>query len=472
MSSNLLWPAEAVIRAVHGHCLQEQSWQATGVSIDSRAVQKGDLFVALKGPTHDGHDHVAAAFEAGAAAAIVSRQPLQIPAQAPLVTVEDTFAALEDLGRAGRARTHARIAAVTGSVGKTSSKEMLRLMLSAVGSTYANEGSLNNHWGVPLSLARLPENAQYGVFELGMNHAGELTNLSQQAQPDISLITTIEAVHLEFFDSLEAIADAKAEIFIGTKKDGAAILNRDNAYFAHLATAAKNRGLKGILSFGRDSKSDARLLNYTPTAQGGDVSAEINGRKITFQLNVPGEHLALNALGCLLSAVAIGGDLEACTAALAHYQQPKGRGVTQKIELRDGSFTLIDESYNASPAAVRAALRVLNQTAGNRKILVLGDMKELGEHSPALHTALIDDILTAKVDLVFTCGEATSDLFYILPEKIRGKHAKNSDDLAPIVANSVHAGDVVTIKGSNSMKMNKIVEALKALDIKNRKLAS
>jgi UDP-N-acetylmuramoyl-tripeptide--D-alanyl-D-alanine ligase len=448
--------------------LQEQTWAAHGVSIDSRTVQKGDLFIALKGPSHDGHDHVASAFAAGAVAAIVSNQTTQAPAQAPLILVEDTFKALEDLGRAGRARTEARIVAVTGSVGKTSSKEMLRLMLGAVGSTYANEGSLNNHWGVPLSLARLPVDARYGVFEMGMNHAGELTTLSQLAQPDVALITTIAAVHLEFFASIEAIADAKAEIFLGMKADGTAILNRDNVCYAQLATAAKTHGLKKILSFGRDSKSDARLLDYTPTPEGGAVIADILGHKLTYRLTIPGEHLALNALGCLLATAAVGGDLEACATALAHYQQPKGRGVVQNIQMQSGAFTVIDESYNASPVAVRAAIRVLAQKSGTRKIFVLGDMKELGAASPALHAELAKDIEAAKLDIVFTCGEMAKHLSDALPANLRGYHAKDSAELAAYIAGTVHAGDVITVKGSNSMQMNKVVAALKALDSAQR----
>ncbi len=472
MTDQLNWQAEDVVRAVHGECLQEQTWAAHGVSIDSRTVQKGDLFVALKGPSHDGHDHVAAAFNNGATAAIVARQPSQVPAQAPMLFVNDTFTALQELGRAGRARTKARIVAVTGSVGKTSSKEMLRLMLGAAGSTYANEGSLNNHWGVPLSLARLPQDAYYGVFELGMNHAGELTVLSQQAQPDVALITTIEAVHLEFFASSEAIADAKAEIFLGMKPDGAAVLNRDNAYYARLAAAAKTHGLKKILGFGRDSKSDARLLDYIPTEEGSTVKAEIMGRKITYQLGVAGEHLALNALGCLLASAAIGADLEACATALAHYQQPKGRGVVSVVNMSNGSFTLIDESYNASPVAVRAAIRVLGQKTGGRKILALGDMKELGDAAPALHADLVQDIIAAQIDSVFTCGEMSSYLFHVLPEKLRGSHAANSTELALLIAAAIQAGDVITVKGSNSMQMNKIVAALKALDTNSKKLAS
>jgi len=473
MTAPLTWNAEDILRAVHGQCLQEQSWSASGISIDSRSVNKGDLFIALKGPNHDGHDHVAAAFERGAVGAIVARQPAQIPAQAPLIMVEDTFAALEELGRAGRARTQAKIVAVTGSVGKTSSKEMLRLMLSAVGNTYANEGSLNNHWGVPLSLARLPQDDHFGVFELGMNHAGELTLLSKQAKPDVAMITTVEAVHLEFFPSVEAIADAKAEIFAGTKPDGSAVLNRDNMHFNRLMTAAKNFGIKKILSFGHDSKNDARILSYTANAEGGSIKADIMGKKIDYTLSVPGEHLAMNSLGSLLTAVAAGGDLEACAAALCHFQQPKGRGVAQTIHLPTGAFTLIDESYNASPVAVRAAITVLGQKSAGRKILALGDMRELGTTGPQLHAELATHIVAHKIDQVFTCGDLMAHLYEALPPALRGKHADNSTELAPHVAAAVQPGDHVTVKGSLSTQMIKVVETLKVLGISSdNKLAS
>ncbi|MDP9126933.1 MAG: UDP-N-acetylmuramoylalanyl-D-glutamyl-2,6-diaminopimelate--D-alanyl-D-alanine ligase [Pseudomonadota bacterium] len=467
MTVQLIWKAEDVIRAVHGHCLHEQTWTAHGVSIDSRTTKEGDLFIALEGPDHDGHDFIAAAFAAGAAAAIVSRQPSQAPAKAHLILVEDTFKALQELGRAGRKRSHARIIAVTGSVGKTGSKEMLRLMLNEVGDTYANEGSLNNHWGVPLSLARLPAGALYGVFEMGMNHAGELGPLSQQVRPDVAFITTIEAVHLEYFDSVEAIADAKAEIFSGMTSDGTAVLNRDNGQFVRLAAAGKTSGLKKILGFGRDGKADGRILECIEEVESSLIKAEILGRRIEYRLGVPGLHVALNSIGALLAAVTAGADLNACAAVLAHYRQPKGRGVIQTVTISDGNFTLIDESYNASPVAVRFALRVLGQMMPGpqgRRILVLGDMKELGASSPSLHADLIKDITDAHIDMVFTCGEMMRHLFEALPETVPKFHADNSAGLVPHVTKAVRAGDVVTVKGSHSMHMDVVVDELKALD--------
>ncbi len=478
MTAKLVWQAEEVIRAVGGQCLHEQTWEAHGVSINTRTIQPLDLFIALVGGARDGHDYVAEAFEKGASAAIVSRQPPQVAADAPVILVEDTFTALENLGRAGRQRCKADIVAVTGSVGKTSSKEMLRVMLNAVGETYANEGNLNNQWGVPLSLSRMPAQARYGVFELGMNHAGELTGLSQQVRPDVALITTIEAVHLEFFASLDAIADAKAEVFLGMNANGAAVLNRDNAQFARLAAGAKNHGLKKILGFGRDGKADARMLNYAATPDGSEIEADILGRKINYSLTTHGEHLALNSLGALLAAVAAGGDLDACVAALAHYRQPAGRGGVQTIILAEGNITVIDESYNASPAAVRAAVHVLGQKTppvGGHRILVLGDMKELGTEAHALHAGLASDIIKADITRVFCCGEMMAYLYEALPPNLRGAYAPDSAELTPHVISALHAGDIITVKGSHSMNMNLIVDALKALGepaLKSHKLAS
>ena len=326
-----LWTASAIIDATQARTLCPQDWNASGVSIDSRTVQSGDLFIALQGPTHDGHDHVAAALRAGAAGALVAHQPKDVAADAPLIFVQDTFKGLQDLGRAGRARSQAAIIAVTGSVGKTGTKEMLRLLLGAVGSVYANEGSLNNHWGVPLSLARLPAEARFGVFEMGMNHAGELTDLAAQVRPHVALITTIEAVHSEHFASVEAITDAKAEIFLGMEPTGVAVLNRDNSAFARLAHAAQTRGLQKILGFGRDAQAEARLLECTPLPEGGSaIVADILGQTIRYRLGASGEHLALNSVGALLAAISAGGDRDVCAAALTQFHPPKGRGVVRK----------------------------------------------------------------------------------------------------------------------------------------------
>jgi len=477
MTDKPLWQAEDVVRALRGRCLHEQSWKAHGISIDSRTTAPGDLFIALQGPTHDGHDHVAAAFASGASAALVARQPSQVPPDAPLVFVDDTLLALHELGRAGRARAKGKIIAVTGSVGKTSTKEMLRLALGAVGKTFANPGSFNNHWGVPLSLACMPPDADYGVFEMGMNHAGELAALSLLVRPDIALITTIEAVHLEFFASTEQIADAKAEIFQGMSENGIVILNRDNPHYARLASAAKTRGIKKILSFAKDTKADAHLVDCALTSEGSAINATISGYNIHYSIGAPGLHLVQNSLAALLAASLASGKVDECAMALSHYKPPKGRGVQQTVALADGgSFILIDESYNASPASVRASIRVLahaSPSVGGRRLLVLGDMRELGATSPALHTGLVPAIAEAKIDSVFCCGEMMHHLYEALPAPLRGGYALDSAALVPLVMQAVHANDVVTVKGSNSMKLSLIIDALKALDVKTQqKIAS
>ncbi len=473
---NVSWTAEEVLCAVRGQSLHTQDWVASGVSIDSRTLQKGELFVAIKGDAYNGHAYVHAAMERGAAAAIVDHQPPQVAAGAPLLFVEDTLTALQDLGRVGRCRSNAKIVAVTGSVGKTSSKEQLRLMLGAVNDTYANEGSLNNHWGVPLTLARLPASAKYGIVELGMNHANELAVLTRDVKPHLALITTIEAVHLEHFASVEAIADAKAEIFLGMDPSGIAVLNRDNAYFGRLLAAARTQGLHQVLSFGQDPKSDARLLALAPDSEGTTVEAIILDQKITYRVGTPGMHLAFNALGCLLSCAALDADLTTCAEALAGYRPPQGRGTRQRVTLAGkDSFTLIDESFNASPASTHAAIATLGQTPvmnQGRRIAVLGDMKELGATSSELHRDLMASLLESRIDQVFCCGEMMAHLFDTLPASMRGSWTAESAALAPLVAATVHTGDAIMVKGSHSMHMETIVAALSALSAQPHQLAS
>lgn len=461
----LSWSVDDVLRAVCGKLLHPQDWTAHGVSIDSRTVSKGDLFIAIKGDAFDGHDFVRAAIDAGACAAIVSRQPSQVPPDAPLIFVEDTMEALQALGQAGRARAKAKIIAVTGSVGKTSTKEQLRLMLGAVDDTFANEGSLNNHWGVPLTLARLPQDAKYAVIEIGMNHAGELGPLSKSVAPHVALITNVEAVHLEFFETTEAIANAKAEIFEGMDSKGVAVLNHDNPHFARLAAIARAHGIKKILSFGRDAKSDAKLLSLTPEEASCTVQATLMGKPITYTVGAAGAHFAFNALGALLGCSALGADTDLCAQALAAYRQPNRRGSRQCVTRPDGgTITLIDETFNASPVATQAAIDVLGQTSlpsnTGRRIAVLGDMRELGPEGPALHADLADALLRNQIHQVYCCGELMSHLYNAIPPEMRGGFAMTSSELAPLVAADVHSGDVVMVKGSKSMHMEYVVQAV------------
>jgi UDP-N-acetylmuramoyl-tripeptide--D-alanyl-D-alanine ligase len=431
---------------------------ANGVSIDTRTLAPGDLFVAIKGDTHDGHDHVARAFEAGAVAALVSRDV----GGGPLFVVEDSLRGMERLGAAARARSRAKIVAITGSVGKTSAKEMARVALSAVGPTHASAASFNNHWGVPLTLARLPADAAYGVFEIGMNHAGEITPLVGLVRPHVALVTTIGAVHIEYFGSLEAIADAKAEIFSGVEPGGTAILNRDAPQFERLAAAARARDLR-IVDFG--AKGAVRLVACEPEGEGSRIEADIGGERLSFTLGAPGRHMAENAVGVLAALRALGAPLSACAEALASFSPAKGRGERFTLSAPGGAVILIDESYNANPVSMRAALALLGAAeprAGGRRIAVIGDMLELGAEGAALHAALTADLEANAVDLLFGAGPLTRALYEAAPAHARGAYAETSEDLrAPLVA-ALKGGDVVMIKGSNGSRMGPLAAALRA----------
>ncbi|UEM19498.1 UDP-N-acetylmuramoylalanyl-D-glutamyl-2,6-diaminopimelate--D-alanyl-D-alanine ligase [Skermanella mucosa] len=463
----VLWTAGDAAAATNGTLSGAPGWQAAGVSIDSRTIRPGDLFIALKGPNFDGHRYVAQALAAGAAAALVSHRPDGVGPDAPLVMVEDTFAALQDLGSVARLRTNAKVVAVTGSVGKTSTKEALGTCLSALAPTFATAGSLNNHWGVPLSLARMPADCTYAVFELGMNHAGEIGPLSRQVRPDVAVITTIEAVHLEHFPSVEAIADAKAEIFEGMAPNGAVVLNRDNPHYARLVAAARTRGLSRILGFGKADDASARLTDCSIHATCSAVNAVIKGEALQYCLALPGRHHVMNSLAVLLAVRALGGDVVAAARAMATLKPIKGRGARRRVQLAQGALTVIDESYNASPVSMEASFQVLakgDPGVGGRRIAVLGDMLELGERSPLLHAALAEPLKAASVDLAFCAGPHMKRLFDRLPADMRGAWAPDSAALAPLVAGAVRAGDVLMVKGSAGSRMAAVVDAVAALD--------
>jgi UDP-N-acetylmuramoyl-tripeptide--D-alanyl-D-alanine ligase len=459
-----LWTSAEAARATGG--VNTRAWTASGVSIDSRSVKPGDLFIALAGPNFDGHEFIAAAFNAGAAAAVASRRPAALAAEASLLMVPDTMAALEALGRAARNRSNARFAAITGSVGKTGTKEALRLVLSAAGATAASEGNLNNQWGAPLSLARMPRDARYGVFELGMNHAGEIAPLSRLVRPHVAVITTVEPAHLEFFPSLAAIADAKAEIFLGVEPDGAAVLNRDNVHFERLAQAARAAGINRIIGFGENEAAEARLLSCRLDAEASQVEAEILGTRVAYRLTVPGRHIVQNSLAVLGAAALLGIDLHEAAASLRQVALLKGRGARLVIDTPQGSFTLIDESYNASPAAMRAAVAVLGRSLpgkGGRRVAVLGDMRELGVDADRLHAELATALAAASVDLLFCCGPHMRALAAAAQSNLAVEHAPESNALVPMVLHAVKPGDVVLVKGSLGSRMAPIVDALKTL---------
>ena len=435
-----------------------------GVSIDSRTLEAGDLFIAIKGVAHDGHDHVARAFEAGAVAAVVAREHAGgLAALGPVFAVDNPQSAMERLGVAARARSQARIVAVTGSVGKTTVKEMLRAMLSACGRTHASAHSYNNHWGVPLTLARMPADTRYGVFEIGMNHAGEIAPLTRMARPHAALVTTIAPVHIEYLGSIEAIADAKAEIFLGLEPGGAALINRDAPQWERLAKAAGAVGAR-ILTFGRAADCDAELLAVDPIETGSRVSARILARKLAFVLGAPGAHMAQNALGALLAAEALGADLDACAAALARFAPQQGRGARFSIETPDGPATIIDESYNANPASMRAALALLAAAKPGpkgRRSAVIGDMLELGPKAAAMHAELAPDLSASRVDLLFGAGPLTRALYDAAPASMRGAWAERSNDLTDKVARALRGGDIAMVKGSNGSRMGPLVAALR-----------
>ncbi len=456
-----LWTADDAVKATGGST--SARWCATGISIDSRTINKGDLFVALPGPNFDGHDYVAAAFAQGAAAAMATRRPADMAAEAPVLIVKDTHAALQDLGRARRRQTQAPMIAVTGSVGKTGTKEMMALALGTRGHCHASRASFNNDIGVPLTLARMPLAADYGVFELGMNHAGELAQLTRQVRPHIAVITTIAATHLGHFANVDAICDAKAEIFDGVLPNGTAILNQDNHYFERLRAAAASAGIERIVGFGSDRACAVRLDDYQPQAGANSVSAHIFGRPVRYRLAVDGRHWAINSLAVLACVAVLDGDVDQAASALAAMTAPSGRGARHLVPVGEGDVTVVDESYNASPASMRAALMVLASTqpsTSGRRIAVLGDMLELGNDSRALHAALADDVSAANVDVLFTVGADMCALRNTIDPAKRGEHATRSEDLISVVRESLRPGDVVMIKGSAGSRMGVIVEAL------------
>jgi UDP-N-acetylmuramoyl-tripeptide--D-alanyl-D-alanine ligase len=435
-----------------------------GISIDSRTLAKGDAFFAIQGESRDGHDFVEAAFKSGAGLAVVTwANRARFAAAAPLLAVDDVLGALRDLARAARARSHAKIIAVTGSVGKTSTKDALRLALSADGETHASAASYNNHWGVPLSLARLPESAKYAVFEIGMNHAGEITPLTQMVRPHVAIVTTIEPVHLEYFGTLEKIADAKAEIFSGFEPNGAAVLNRDNAQYQRLADAARMAGVARIVSFGEHKDAEARLMRHALHAECSTVEARILGQDVTYKLGAPGLHQVLNSLAVLAAAALAGADLAVAALALNNLKAAPGRGTRVQLAMPGGTALLIDESYNANPASMRAAIALLGQASvgpRGRRIAVLGDMLELGGEAAALHRGLAEPLAAAKIDLVYCSGPHMRALWEALPSGARGGYAETAAALEPSVVDAVSAGDALMVKGSLGSKMGPIVKAL------------
>ena len=419
---------------------------ATGVSIDTRSLRRGDLFVALRGHGGDGHNFVGAAFTAGAAAALVHDS---VAPDGPVLRVPDTQDGLTALGAAGRARFAGRVLAVTGSVGKTTTKEMLRAALGALGPAHAAEASYNNHWGVPLTLARLPPSAAFCIAEIGMNHPGEIAPLARLTAPHAVVVTRVGSSHLGHMGSLAAIAAEKASIMRGLAPGGVAVLPPD---IAALAPAGIT-----VLRFGEDKTLEAVLLDCAGDAAGSAVTARILGQDIHFRVGAPGRHMAMNALAALTAVAGLGLDLSRAASALAGFSALGGRGALRPI--LGGTATLLDESYNASPESMRAALSVLALAPGRRRVAVLGDMLELGADGPALHAGLAQDV-AMQADLVFTCGPQMRALFEALPAARQGGHASDAAALAPLVRAALAQGDVVLVKGSLGSRMRHVVAAL------------
>ncbi|MFW8594744.1 UDP-N-acetylmuramoyl-tripeptide--D-alanyl-D-alanine ligase [Cribrihabitans neustonicus] len=454
-----LWTAAEAAAATGGRA--QGNWTVSGLSIDTRTIEPGDMFIALKA-ARDGHDFVAQALEKGAGAALVSRIPGNLPADAPLLIVDDVQAGLEALGRAARARTQAKVVAVTGSVGKTSTKEMLARMLMDQGRTHAAVASYNNHWGVPLTLARMPRDTEFAVIEIGMNHPGEIAPLSRLARPHVAMVTTVAPVHLEAFDDVAGIAREKAAIMEGLEPGGLAVLNADIAEAGVLRSVADDLGA-AVRWFGRNAED---CILHSAGIEGGETVARATagGREVELRIQSLGAHFAMNALGALACVQALGADPVKAVGSLAIWSPVKGRGVREAVQTEDGDIILLDDSYNANPASMAAALAVLAATQGEgRRIAYLGDMKELGPQELALHAGLAELDAMQSIDCIHCIGPLMRALHEALPEDKRGAWYATSADALPDLARKLAGGDIVLAKGSLSMALARIVDGIREL---------
>lgn len=474
MSGAALWTAieaaaatGAELISAHGSIIDVQNWAFKGLTLDTRTLSPGDLFVAVAA-ARDGHDFLAQAKEAGAAGALVSHVPDDAPTDFPLLLVEDVMAGLRSLGAAARDRHFGKLIAVTGSAGKTSTKEMLRVALKPSGTVHAAVKSFNNHLGVPLTLAALPSSSQYGVFEIGMNHAGEISPLVALVHPHIAIITTVAAAHLENFDSMDGIAAAKAEILTGVRPGGAAILPADNMYYDYLVEQAEENAIERVIPFGKnaDPKEGARLDGFELTDESMSVSATVFGVPVSFTLGVKGEHHAQNAMAVLAGAVLAGSRLADAVAGLETFVAGGGRGATHVRSINGRSVRILDESYNANPASMVAAMNVLGATstgsAPGRRLAVLGEMKELGPDAPQLHADLAKPLAQNKVDGVFTAGPMMKKLAEALPNGVHLGHAEQAIELQDMLLDQLKDGDIILFKGSNASKVGALLNAVLA----------
>lgn len=472
MQSEPLWTSDEAAAATSGSATTE--WACHGVSIDTRTLQKGDLFVALKA-ARDGHDFVAQALDNGAAAALVTHRPEGVAEDAPLLIVSDVLTALEDLGKAARARMAGQVVAVTGSVGKTSTKEMLRKVLGGQGRVHASVASYNNHWGVPLTLARMPAATDLAVIEIGMNHPGEIAPLVAMAQPNVAIVTTVAPAHLAAFESIEGIAHEKASIFSGLKPDGTAIFNGDLEVSDILEKTAKKHATH-LLRFGQNQGCDLWLKEVAIKDTATVGTAEISGAPVLFKIAVPGRHYAMNAMSVLATVDALNLDLAIAIADLGQWEPGAGRGLRQVIALDPAdtrpTIELIDDAYNANPASMAASLEVLagaevkdniGRISRGRRIAYLADMGELGETEVQIHQGLAALPSLEQVDRVHCIGPLMAHLYEALPSEKRGRWSENVDGMVDGIAKDLDAGDVVMAKGSLSMGMARLVDAIKKL---------
>lgn len=466
-----LWTAAEAEKATGGKATGD--WVATGVSIDTRTLQPGDLFVALQA-ARDGHDFVADALAAGAAAALVSRVPDGVSDDAPLLHVPDVLKGLEALGIAARARTEARVVAITGSVGKTSTKEMLRAILGDQGRTHASVASYNNHWGVPLTLARMPADTEFAVIEIGMNHPGEIAPLARMARPHVAMITTVAAAHLEAFENIEGIAMEKASILEGLEYGGTAVLNNDCSTAAILQAKAHDVKRRDV-GFGEHG-FDFVLKQVDVGQDVTVVQAEAHEAPLLFKIKAVGRHFAMNGLGALAAAEALGADLALAAQSLGRWSPYQGRGAREIIHLDPiephMTLELIDDSYNANPTSIEAALDVLaaaqvthdiGRVSKGRRIAFVGDMKELGGQAAEMHAQLAALDAMKSIDKVHCIGPLMQNLHAALPMEKRGKWTETAEEMATETPRTLDSGDVVLVKGSLSMRLALVVDAIRKM---------
>ena len=460
-----LWHARELVEAMGGRPVGTMPEGVGGISIDTRSLVPGDAFFAIRGEVMDGHDFATAAVKAGASLLVVAEGKLPALGRltAPMIVVPDVLAALEKAGAAARSRSKAKIIAVTGSAGKTSTKEALRHALSTVGKVHASAASFNNHWGVPLTLARMPEDCDYAVFEIGMNHEGEIRPLVRLVRPHVAIVTMIGAAHLGHFKTLDDIARAKAEIFESVEPGGVALINRDDARWNLLAKLAKAAGVEKIAGFGEHAKALYRLTNLALHPDHSLISARIGGKEINARIGAPGRHIVQNALAVLGAAHLVGADVGKVALSLESLSAEPGRGKRHVLKHPAGAITLIDESYNANPASMKAAMALLDATpvtGEGRRIAVLGDMLELGSHSAKLHSALAGLIAGTRTDLILLAGPEMKSLAEALPEGLQVEYRAGAEDLKPVLMETVRPGDVVMIKSSKGIGFSKLVDAL------------